>query len=71
MFSLAITAFPLLRSLAQDGVNALHIASFKGRAKIVRYLCENKQINANIQDTVKTQFVVAYNFVVFFPLRME
>ena len=43
---------PLLQSLAQYGVNALHIASYKGHAKIVRYLCQNQGIDADIQDTV-------------------
>ena len=44
-------------SSPQDGVTALHIASYKGHTDIVRYLCL-KKLDANAQDMVSDLHVL-------------
>ncbi len=57
---------------SQDGVTALHIASYKGQSRIVRDLCVNKDrekvnILVNLQDEVMSfaSLTVAYSMVSF------
>lgn len=42
----------LLVRLPQDGITALHIASFKGSVSIIRYLCQEQDMDVNVQDEV-------------------
>ena len=46
--------FRIVTSSPQDGVTALHIATFKGHKDIVKYLCVNQRLAVNIQDNVNS-----------------
>ena len=56
-----------LPHVPQDGVNALHIAAFKGRNKIVRYLCLTERMVVDAQDKVTTLMLQAMYFLYHLP----
>lgn len=51
-YSIIIMYNNLFLTMHQDGVTALHIASFKGHNTIVRYLCLKKKLDVDTQDKV-------------------
>ena len=59
----------------QDGVTALHIASYKGYKNIIRYLCLTKRLVVDIKDIVSFTSCLHYSdFIIIssvYTLRME
>lgn len=56
---------------AQDGVNPLHIAAFKGHNSIVRYLCLSERVVVDTQDMVGIAIALGKPPLVLLYYRME